>query len=1412
MPIMHRLALLLATAFMTLLPAHAEKYPGLMPLSEVRTGMKGYGLTVFKGTTISRFEVTVLGIVRKVNNGRDLILIRMKGGPITERQANLIQGMSGSPIYINGRLIGGFSQGEGFSKEPVGMVTPIEDMLEVWNPQIPQQPNYFTPQELNPALNKRTSWSPNNQTHTVALPEPIKIGGRQIRHLVLNARLEDPRRPTTDTAVLHRATTLLCVSGMKPRERDWLQKELDQKGYGITVLAGASIGRSSVPLKTDLRPGSAFGAFFATGDILVGSTGTITYRYGNRVVGFGHPFFGMGAMEAELTSASIVDIFSGYQVSHHIATVGETIGTLTQDRDFSVGGVVGRKPRTVPFEVMVKDRTNGITKTFHVNLFLHPDLTPTLMRTVARQAISQVHNMPGDVMAKVQTTVTADEIGTLTRSNLLYDPSDISISATQDLSEINAIAAGNPFYPLPIRSGKLSIEIYAGRNIANLERIFLKQGKFEPGETLEVGVQLKPPRRPVFYRTLRLPIPQNTPSGKYQLIVRGGAPMITRMGGFTFMSGSGESATPPANIAQMVAHLKEQNTNTDIIGRLLLNTTVPAVEGERLRQLPPHLSAFMRSERNSAVRLEREEVRASISTDIVVTGMQQILINVVRKNTQDQNSGGRSGAGSPSGTDPSSSPAGGGNIRFGNPSLLEEDSRYPQGETLFLDQKQSTKTKTPASLKQEQPPASAQESVKPPAAAVAPATQATPPAKPALPEKPIGKQALIWKQTGRDFVTGKFTGAGVTGNGELRSTLTLTPLASSNETYLWSLVANDSGTLFAGTGNSASILKSTPTGVLQTLTKLPAIAVHSLILEKQGDLIAGTGAPGLVYRVSQNGTSTLLGKVAEKYVTTLAEDSQSRLYVGTGSSGTLYRLLPQGRLEAWVRTGSDYITALALDAKDNLYVAGGGEGVLYRITPEGKSTVLYSTKEGALTCLAVDSKGTIYAGTGPKGNLISISPNGTATTLYDKATSFYMALRLANDKTLYAMTANALYQVTPQGLPDGSPFILPLELSREVDLASLALLPEGRVATGTVNMGEILVAKPSSIKTYESVIHDARADAHWGRVRWVSGTKPALETRSGNVAEPDGTWSAWESVKGAEGNEATLASPSARFLQYRVALDDNTKIKEVSFSFVAKNQAPRVSFQVPVGGERWSGLQNLRWNAQDPDGDTLTYDLLYSADNGATWKPLPTGKTETKNTEAKPSQGATQPNTSLEDLKKRLDATNMPASMKELLLERAKQRAGQQGGSTPASPPSKEASRALDTSLLPDGAYLLKVIASDQGVNPADGKTALSFSETFLVCNALPTHTQLKVTITPETGAVLEGKVAQKGVAIVAVQYRVDEGEWVPVVPNDGLFDSSTESYSALLPKLAQGTHVVEVLAFNAAGGKATSKATIEIR
>lgn len=1503
--------------------AAAPRFSDIMPLSKVKPGMTGYGLTTFKGTTISRFQVTVVGILRKENVGHDLILIRMKGGPITERGANLIQGMSGSPIYINGKVVGAFSMGEAFPKEPVGMVTPIEDMLEAWDPDIPQQPSYFQPadkkedratptaSETTAGRHVKTTWiSPflPATPRTVRLASPITVGSRHIARLVLNARADYSGRSHGDVAVLQRATSLLAVSGISNPTRQWLQKEMDSRGYAITVadapLVGA--GKAGTFQAPPLRPGSAFGTFLATGDVQVGATGTVTYRRGDRILGFGHPLFGLGALEAAITSASIVDIFSGLQVSHHIAVAGPVIGTLAQDRNFSVSALVGRKPSLVPFDVTVRDQTNHRTETFHSYLFQHPDLTALLLRLVAREAVTRVHNVPGDVMAKVTTSVEAAEVGKVTRTNAIFDANDIGAASVQDLSDITGIVSGNPFYPLPIKRASMTVDISAGHNTATVERIFLKQGRYEPGDTLDIGVVLKPYRRDALVRTLSLKIPSDTPTGRYQLAVRGGTPSVVRLGPFILSGGGQDTQAPPVNVRQMVARLNEREANTDLIARLTLNSVAPALEGEKLSQLPPNLSALMRSDRNSGVRLERDELRSSQPTDYIITGTQQLVVTVVRKNTQEPAASGN-GFGSPSapaapGTPSNLSPVGSG---LSGASANDEDAENSSdGSTAHAATiipeatrwERATISRSPFAADAPRPvpqrasreagttdaitPSDVQnddDASKPDtgqAASAAPKKEsgtkpdkpgrkpsdrngkkgkketASPPVTPtaeAAPadtgsDKPVGRPLQIWRQTAHaDFLNGRFAGTSVTANGELRLTPTLRRLASTAETYIWALVSDSQGNLYAGTGTSGKILKVDPTGKVTTFATLPVVAVQSLLLASDGTLWAGSGVKGNLYHIRQDGSFTLVATLPEKYILALTQDHKGNIYIAPAGGGNVYRLAVADQNPAAgkaapvtpiLKSAADHVMALAVDPQDNVYAGTGNEGILYKIRPDGKSSVLYDAKENAITAVAIDRQGTVYAATGPKGMIYRIGADGTATVLFDRATSFFTGLQLAEDGTLYAATVNAAYHLVPSQEDSSQMVVQPLDNPKDVDFLTLALLPgKAGVVTGTGNIGEIYTSVPATnagprTGTFESVIHDAHVTSRWGAMRMEGnlpvGSRLRAETRTGNVAEPDATWSDWQPLlSGAKPTEGTIASPPGRFVQYRLTLIETVPsasgagaekqepaIREVTLGYMPRNQSPRVSFQAPQGGERWAKTQSIRWNGSDPDNDTLTYDLFVSTD-GVNWKPLPVGaKPEGKTDSPAPGTAATQPTPALDEVQKRLDAQpDMPDNIKQMILASAKQHlAGGEGGAL------RETSKSLDTKTLPDGTYWLKVVASDYVSNPTDAQTAQAISEPFVICNAAPVITlSSKPLISAGHTVALDGSVTQSLIAITGVQYRIDGGDWVAAASKDGLFDSSQEGFALVTAPLVSGKHTLELAAFNAAGTKATQKIEVMV-
>lgn len=1431
----------------------------MMPLSQVRAGMKGYGLTTFKGNAITRFNITVMGVMKQVNNGRDLILIRMQGGPITERGANLIRGMSGSPIYINGKLVGAFSQGEAFPKEPLGMVTPIEDMLDAWDPNIPQEPSYY-----------------KKNVASVTLPQPIRVGNRVISQIALNVPQNDARKSSDSVAVFRQTASHLSAIGVSEKNRQWLQQELNKKGYNVVITGGGQSGGNGTFAQKPLQPGSAFGTFLSVGDVQFGSTGTVTYLRGNRFLGYGHPLMGLGAMEGAVTTAYVLDVFSGVQISHHIAVAGNVIGTLRQDRDFSVAGELSKMPKLIPITITVRDATNRRQKTFVSKVFQHPDFTPALLSIATREAVTRIHNVPGDAMARVITSVEGAEVGKLTRTNYFFENADVSSVCAQDLNEMTGILSGNPFYPLPIKSANVTIDIMPGHNTASVERIFLRQGRFEPGETMEVGVVLKPYQRNPITKYIPLKIPKDTPTGRYQLLVRGGQANVLRFGGLILSGGGSDSPqTPPANVRQMVDRFNKKETNSDLVARLIFNSGSPALEGEKLADLPPNIAALMRSERNSGVRLERDEVREVMPIGMICSGTQQLTVTVVKKNTQETPSGSGSGLpsnpGLPGGSSPSFPGFGGGlnpasedaanllpdnHLQLSNAfeALRANPAYKPWLYTItsrglfYSDFQEAKKAEAQPQTTASQPPANPQ-----PATPQTPAQPTpTPPATPNLTnERPVGRQLQVWRQTARsEFSAGRLSGVSIAANGTLRLASTLKRVALSEETFIWALVSDDKGNLYAGTGPKGRILKIDTEGKLSVFATLPVISLHSLVYSKADrSLYAGGGVSGNLYKVGMDGKYKLIASIPEKYILAMAMDSKGNLFVGPGSGGSVYKFTSSSitnvnlggseadtpaisKIEPYQKLTADHIMALVIDQQDNLYVGSGNEGIIYRIAPNGDRKVLFDAKENAITALTVDSSGTVFAATGPKGILYRLNPEGGAAVLFDRTVQFYTGLQAAPDGTLYATTVNGLLRFFPSATDPTQPIVVAMDNTKEVDFLCMTLLPDGGVATGTGNVGEIYGFSPrketqnaNGMFTGQlvSVIRDAKIESRWGMAKWEGsapkGSHVLIETRTGNVAEPDATWSDWAAIVASSiPNEGSIASPPARFLQYRISLEAEPgvqpAVREVSFGYLPRNQAPKVSFQAPAGGELWSKTQNLRWVGTDPDNDTLTYALQISNDGGATWRPLPTAPAATPSgsttpTVQNPSEQLTK---DLEEFERRLNQRqDISLDAKRALLEEAKQRLALNalaGGSASQ----RDTLKSLDTTFLPDGTYWVRVVATDKIGNPAEPQNAVAVSEPFTICNSVPQVMWLEK---PQVGArgtvLLNGVVSQNLVAVTAIQVRVNGGEWIAALPKDGLFDSSREGFSFLSASLPAGKHSIETLAFNAAGGKTLEKVEVTI-
>lgn len=1450
----------------------------VFPVSRVRAGMRGYGLTVFKGTQIERFEVEVIGVLEQANLGRPLVLIRMAGGPITERQANIIAGMSGSPIYLNGKILGAVAYGFSFPKEPLGLVTPLEDMLEAFDPKL-SSPSSLTQRSRSAGF--------DGYTRQVSLARPLRVGGRLYKQLCFS--LQPPRELKPGVAWVRPLLMPVMVSGISPRNLKKVEELLAP--YGLRpLLAPGGVRKTAV--QAQFRPGAAIGGSIVIGDIDLTAIGTLTYRRGNRVLAFGHPFLDLGSIEMPMSAAYIVDVMSSYDSSEKLGNRAQLVGAIVQDRAFGIAGEMGRQARLLPMTIRVHDQTTGRHRTLRCEMVNHPLFLRRLVALVASEAVARVHQGVGEVTARVRFQLEAEPLGRIERENLVSDPYTIEEVALRELMQLMGELENNPFEPVRFKRLALEITLRNAHHAATIERLFVRENRYKPGEVVEVGVILKPYKGERITRLMQIRLPKNLPNGRYLLQVRGGsgAPLLPPdlPASLAAQIGAPPARAPVNNLQQLVKRFLERERNQELVLRLQLDKSAVYLEGERLTQLPPVMLDVLRTPTTSGVRLEREELKQVEATEWVLSGAQSILIHVQREDYTEQPSRPTPPAMSP--TPPTEVPP----TPDQPPDTPDEESLE---ETLRLGGSPTTATLLTASHLQRHPAAPSPS--QPPATPPPADREEEKPERPqAATEKPVSRPVKRWQPLGFETLSkGKMEGTTVTASGKIQLTHRLRLLCRLPHAYIWSLATDPQGRLYAGAGPNGAIYQIRPDGHYEEWVRVPGIAVTALCTDDKGNLYAGCSPEGVLYRIPAKGQSEKVLETGAKYVNALLW-AENTLYIATGAPA---------RLLAWQSnstTGSQprgtelftndetHFTALARDAKGNLYVGTSDRGILYRVGPQGAQAV-YDSDEPSITALACDQQGNLYIGTHPRGNLYRLTPEGHLTTLNKHKGGLSMRHLVVLHSQLYGVAGDRVYRTSLRETDS----LLPLEnwstLSYKDTLDLLSAAVHGdRLYVGTANAGEILVSERVQQGTYESPVHDAQQVADWGYLRWSAeipeGTHLILQTRSGNTREPDESWSAW-SPPYLKPDGSRILSPAGRYIQFRATLQAANSpqpsppssaqanaaatpnpfltpvLHSVSLSYQPRNRPPRIALKEPAPYAIWSGKKTIRWEASDPDGDTLTYEVFISSDGGKSWQKL-----ESKPAASKPSSekrspiDAQVPSTEemMAKLQEELDKEpGLSPEMRQEILSQAQQSVqqmhdelqqmaaegkplpaeitGASGPSTtrPEEPSRQASSLTWDTTKYKDGSYLLKIVATDKPSLATGFYRVEKISEPVLLCNTAPTLliARTATQVNKERRAEIRGFVFQyfssstsdgqqaapkasehkartphDEVPIIAVQYRLKGGQWYSAEPLDGFFDSGSEEFRILTDPLPPGEQTLEVKAFNAAGKTSTQEVKIK--
>src|SRR5262245_22555043 len=356
--------------------------------AEIRPGMVGVGRTVFSGEAIEEFKVNILGVLHNIiGPGRDLILAKLEGGPLAT--TGVIAGMSGSPVFVDGKLIGAVSYSLGsFPKEPFAGITPIEEMTSAVN-------------AVGPRTNARDlalAWPATSTEVFATLHRLAERAVSPLRSLPRDADVFGPAALADLVPSLRPIGAAMVMSGFEPGVDAELRQALSFSTGSADLSRSAASARAGQPRAATavepLRPGDPVGVTLIRGDLEMGATGTVTHVDGPRVYAFGHPFLNLGPTEFAMTQAHVYAVLPSLDSSLKIATLGPVIGTMSQDRSTAIGGVLGPGPREVAMKVTLSSE-HSQDRVFSFNVLRDQLLTPLFSFVAVQNSLTSYERQNG---------------------------------------------------------------------------------------------------------------------------------------------------------------------------------------------------------------------------------------------------------------------------------------------------------------------------------------------------------------------------------------------------------------------------------------------------------------------------------------------------------------------------------------------------------------------------------------------------------------------------------------------------------------------------------------------------------------------------------------------------------------------------------------------------------------------------------------------------------------------------------------------------------------------------------------------------------------------------------------------------------------------------------------------------------
>lgn len=580
------------------LPGFASDTATTFPLDQVKPGLKGVVYTIFTGDEIEKVDLVVLGILHNaLGPKQDVILVQLLGEKA--EHTGVVAGMSGSPVYFDGKLAGALSLKLGvFSKEAIGGVTPIQNMLEV------ERDSASPPAGTAPASAVNTGMFP--AASRVALPQEFST-----------------RTSAGAGQFLVPIETPLISSGLYPDTIAQFSKQLS--GWGMSMMAGGSA--EPTPEDAQVKPGDMVGVELVRGDLSISPGCTITaVEADGTLLACGHPIFSFGSVSIPMTRAHVITTLASSMASTKVITTGGTIGTLTQDRTTAIMGKLGPGPAMIPVDVTLV--TPSAEKKFRFEVIESPQLTPLLVALATYNGIvgspaygeGWTLRMEGDIELQGHTPVHLEN---------LFAPNDMPIpSGFYVATEVQSIFAriySNPYEPPHVQGIHLKVTALAERRWSMIDNAWVEKSEVAPGETVSVKVLLRPYRGEPFIQQIPITIPPQTARGTLQLLVSDGETVDRSVDPAAGMQG------PLPGLEELIKLINRGRQNDYLYATLLQPTTTLLIEDKVMPNAPfSEINVLDQRQSVGGARLLHQSLAGSWSAEMhqVITGERTLTITV----------------------------------------------------------------------------------------------------------------------------------------------------------------------------------------------------------------------------------------------------------------------------------------------------------------------------------------------------------------------------------------------------------------------------------------------------------------------------------------------------------------------------------------------------------------------------------------------------------------------------------------------------------------------------------------------------------------------------------------------------------------------------------------------------------------